>query len=54
MSGIGIFKGKSLCLSQQDVNNLHLKFIELYKNKIARDQQLKLARINERKETQNT
>lgn len=34
---IGIFKGKSLCLTQNEASLLHLRFMVLYKNKIQRD-----------------
>eukprot|EP00347_Sterkiella_histriomuscorum_P013751 403363509 len=37
LAQIGHFKGKSLCLTQQDVNRIHKNFYKLYQNKSNRD-----------------
>lgn len=42
--GLGIFKGKSLCLTVSDCALIHQKFIQLYKNKAVRDQEVKIAK----------
>ena len=35
--GIGIFKGRSLCLTELDASNIHKKFYSLYTNKGKKD-----------------
>lgn len=39
IAGIGVFKGKSLCLSESDVRSIHKKFQRLYLNKMERDKE---------------
>lgn len=49
-AGIGLFKGKSLCLTLADTQSIHKKFNQLYKNKVERDNEVKNARYSERTE----
>lgn len=43
-AGVGLFKGKSLCLTQADAVTVNLRFSKLMKNKMAHDQEAKMAR----------
>ena len=44
MAGIGVFKGKSLCLNEEEVLKVHERFLMLYKNKVKKDQNEKKSR----------
>jgi hypothetical protein len=40
-SGVGMFKGKSLCFSENDVHTIHKRFHSLYLNRMRKEQEIK-------------
>jgi hypothetical protein len=46
-AGLGIFKGRSLCLTANDTSLIHIQFRQLYLNKQAHGKEVRQAKTKE-------